>query len=81
MSLIAIGSTFSGFLSSITRSAILPVSSEPLDACSHMLRSPDGLRLDRLHRRDSLTGPRTPPSRETRFTADHIMNIWSSGAT
>lgn len=34
MSLMAMGSTFSGFLSRITRSAILPASSEPLDASS-----------------------------------------------
>ena len=27
------------------------------------------------------SGPITAPARETRLTADHSMNIWSSGAT
>ena len=82
MSLIAMGSTVSGLLSKITRSANFPGSSEPLVACSpccSAAHSVMALRPSSAVMRWS--GPMGTPSREIRLTADHSINIWSSGAT
>ena len=82
MSLMARGSTVRGLPLRITMSASLPVSSEPLEFCSPYCSAAQTVMV--FSPSSGVTrwpGPISAPPREMRFTADHSMNIWSSGAT
>ena len=63
-------------------SASLPGSSEPLVAASPCCSAPKiVIALSPSIAVTRSSAPMSLPSREMRFTADHSMNIWSSGAT